>query len=337
MTQLPQLPEPILIVGAYGYRNAGDEAILAGLLAELDGARLTVVSRRPAETAAMHAVRTVGIGGAVAALPRHRSVLIGGGGLFGRDLGGLGRLVAPFGLAAVAARRSVAISGVGVDTRLPRVTAAALRRLAPHLAGFTVRDAPSAANLAAIGVEATVGRDLSSALEPAPGTVVPSMLAGAGLDPTLPTVGLCLTALGRGPDEARVQALQTAVRQLTEDFAGIQFCFVPMSQHPYAAAHDDLRLGHRLRAAVPRLAILEGIHHPARLLALFGNLAAVVGMRYHSLLFAERAGVPLIALPYAEKCRSWLDERHLEATPTTGPALARALGVALQEPLAWSA
>jgi polysaccharide pyruvyl transferase WcaK-like protein len=334
---LPPLPGPILVVGAYGYRNAGDEAILAGILRLLDGTQVTVVSRRPAETTALHGVPAVGIAGAVAALARHRSVLIGGGGLFGSDLGRLGRLVAPFGLAAAAAHRTVAIAGVGVDAELPGLTAVALQHLAPRLAACTVRDASSAAVLKTIGVDASIGDDLSTALVPAPESVGPALLADAGLDPVRPTVGLCLTALGPGDPAQRLATAVTAVRQLIEDFPQLQFCFVPMSQHPYVAAHDDLRFGRQLRTAAPRLAILGGVHHPARLLALFGRFAAVVGMRYHSLLFAERVGVPLVAVPYAEKCRSWLAERRLEPTPLTGPDLSRSLAGCLQTRLAWTA
>ena len=95
-----ELPEPILIVGGYGYRNVGDEAILAGLLERLAHRRVTVVSRSPEETSPMHGVRSVSIARALPELFRHRSLIIGGGGLFGRDMGGLGRLLPAFGLLA---------------------------------------------------------------------------------------------------------------------------------------------------------------------------------------------------------------------------------------------
>jgi len=69
----------------------------------------------------------------------------------------------------------------------------------------------------------------------------------------------------------------------------------------------------------------------------FSLLAAAVCMRYHSLLFAARAGIPIVAIPYAEKCRTWLDEHGIAPTAPRGPQLVSALGVALNGALAWSA
>ena len=79
MTTLPlplqHLPDPVLIVGGYGYRNAGDEAILASILRSLEGRRVTVLSRTPAETTAMHGVRSIPLTAAAAGAgsPSHRA------------------------------------------------------------------------------------------------------------------------------------------------------------------------------------------------------------------------------------------------------------------------
>jgi hypothetical protein len=67
-----------------------------------------------------------------------------------------------------------------------------------------------------------------------------------------------------------------------------------MSQHPFVPAHNDLLLGRRLQLRSPRLAILEGSLRPEEVMAVFGSLSAAVCMRYHSLLFAARAGTPII-------------------------------------------
>jgi polysaccharide pyruvyl transferase WcaK-like protein len=326
------LRPPILIVGGYGYRNLGDEAILAGLLNLLGpGRQATVLSRDPAGTRAMHGVPAVGPGGLARVLSEHQSVLIGGGGLFAGGMGRLGRLIAPFGLAMVTTGRPVAIVGVGADAGAPASTRLALRALAPHLAGLTVRDAPSASILASWGIPSSVGDDLAAALPAAGRDDGRDLLVAAGLDLNRPIVGLCLTSLG----DARVRArLEPAVRTLAAELRGVQLALVPMSQHPRVSAHNDLILAERLRVALPRLAIIEGVHHPSTVVAAFGWMSAAICMRYHSLWFASKAGTPVVAVPYAAKCWAWLAERGMEGTPLDGRALADAVRAAIGSRLA---
>ena len=322
---LPDLPEPILVVGGYGYRNAGDEAILASLLRTLHGRRVSVVSRLPAETSAAHGVRAVQITSAVSELARHRSVLIGGGGLFGADMGLTGRFLPAFGLAASALGRQVALHGIGIDPGLPAVTAAVLRQLARRATQIQVRDRRSAALLRAWGVEAAVGPDLSAWLPAASSAVGTVALRGARLDPRQPIIGLSLTAV----NQAVARAVINAVVETMDAMPEVQFCFIPMSQHPFVADHNDLLLARRLAARQPRMGILEGLLPPATVMAVYDHLSAVVGMRYHSLLFAARAGVPLLPIVYADKCRTWLAEHGQDPIEPEAAALIERLTVAI--------
>ncbi len=303
------LPEPILVVGGYGYRNLGDEAILAGLLQMLGPDRaVTVVSRAPAETTALHQVPSVPIRRALPELARHRTLLIGGGGLFGRDMGLIGRLLPAFALLAAGSGREVAIHGVGVDPDLPAVTRRLLAVIASRAVELSVRDLASQARLGVDPQRVEVRPDLSSlvaAARPARGRAV---LRAAGLDPARPIVGLALTAL----NPAVLTSLMDDVIETIDQLPTVQFCFIPMSQHPHRAAHNDLLLARMLQAKRPRLAVLEGLFDPSVALAVFGRLEAAVCMRYHSLLFAARAGIPILALPYAPKCDVWLAEHAME-------------------------
>jgi polysaccharide pyruvyl transferase WcaK-like protein len=319
---LEQLPEPILVVGGYGYRNVGDEAILSGLLDQLGrDRRVSVVSRMPAETAAMHGVRAVSLGQAVLGIRSHGSVVIGGGGLFGRDMGALGRLLPLYGLQASWRGSQVAIQGVGVDRQMRPGAAWLLRRLGKRAVAFSVRDRRSAEVLAAWGIGAEVVPDLSSRLEPAPASVGRELLRRAGVDPDRPVVGLALTGMRAG----QARALEAAVAHAVAALPDVQFCFIAMSQHPFVHAHNDLLLGRRLRSHSLRLAVLEPILDPARVLAVFGCLSAAVCMRYHSLLFADRMGVPVVPVPYAPKCDAWIAERGLEPAPLEPASLAAAI------------
>jgi polysaccharide pyruvyl transferase WcaK-like protein len=322
------LPEPILVLGAYGYRNVGDEAILAGLLDAIGPKRrVSVISRSPAETTALHGVRAVPLWRALPELARHRSLVIGGGGLFGADLGRYGRLVPLYGLLAALAGRPVAIHGVGVDAELPFVARRLVARLAARCVELSVRDARSAERLGVDPGHVAIEPDLSARVKASPPATAHALLRAAGLSPSRPIVGLCLTAVNEDLVVPMLQAVADAMRRLP----GVQFCFVPMSQHPFVPSHNDLILARRLRTIESRLAIVDGLSAPSEVLSLFGSFVAVVCMRYHSLLFAARAGVPILALPYAAKCHTWLADNGLQPAGLGDEELATRLETILAE------
>ena len=315
------LREPILVIGASGYRNVGDEAILAGLLTTLGGKRVTVASRSPAETSALHGVPAIPLSGAIRALVRHRTVLIGGGGIFGRDMGRIGRMLPLFGLLARALGRRLVVDGVGVDAGLTGVHRFLVRSLLRVADQVTVRDEASARLLRGWGIASMVGADLSARMAPANTRIGRGLLRAAGVDDRRPVIGLCLTAVNDELTPAVVSAVADVMQRQPE----WQFCFIPMSQHPFVERHNDLLLARSLQATSPQLRIVEGFAPPAAVLSLFGALDAVVAMRYHAYLFAERAGVPLVPIAYADKSLAWLGERRLRAIEPTGSALSRAL------------
>jgi polysaccharide pyruvyl transferase WcaK-like protein len=320
------LDGPVLVLGGYGYRNVGDEAILTGLLHQIGThRRVSVVSRMPAETAALHGVNAIPLRDSVRALRSHASLIIGGGGLFGRDMGALGRLTPLYGLLASSLGVRVAIHGVGIDRDMRPIAAGLLRRLGKRAVTFTVRDHRSAEILAAWGIGAEVVPDLSASVPPAPARIGSELLRLAGIDPDRPVVGLALTAV-RAHQTA---ALEAAVAHCIAAQPDVQFCFIPMSQHPFVDAHNDLLLGRKLQLRSPRLAVLEGSPRPEEVMAVFGCLTAAVCMRYHSLLFAARTGTPIVPLPYAPKCEVWVAEHGLTRVPVERAALASAVHAAI--------
>lgn len=309
LSGLPPPAKPVLVVGGYGYRNAGDEAMLAGLLDTIGRAGVTVVSRSPAETAATHRVEAVSISRAATELRYHHGVIIGGGGLFGRDMGRLGRMLPLAGLLATVARREVALIGIGVDADMPRTTARLVGALARRATTVVVRDTASVRVMADLGVEAVLLPDLSSAVTSSGRAAGVRHLQTIGLRPDRrPVVGLCVTAL----DPVLADRLAAAIEALADRLPELDFCLFPMSRHPFVDRHNDEVFARRLMAGRPRLRMLLPPDDPADVLAIFEAFSAALCVRYHSLLFAERAGIPIIPVPYAEKCRHWLADRSLE-------------------------
>jgi polysaccharide pyruvyl transferase WcaK-like protein len=319
-------PKPLLVVGGYGYRNSGDEAILAGLLELIGRDGVTVVSRAPAETAALHDVPTVSIAQAPLALRWHRGVVIGGGGLFGRDMGRLGELLPLAGLLAEWSGREVALIGIGVDRDMPPIASRLLGALARRASLVVVRDAASRSILEGLSVEAVIRPDLSSVVPSAGRAAGVRQLTTVGLAPDRrPVVGLCVTAVNPAVATGLERVIDALVGRLPE----IDFCLLPMSQHPFVERHNDAIFASGLMARQPRLRLLMPPDDPGQLLGLFEAFDAALCVRYHSLLFAERAGIPIIPIAYAEKCRHWLAERSMAAVVLEPAAIvARVAGVA---------
>ena len=313
-----------MVVGGYGYGNLGDEAMLAGLLTTLDRTQVTVVSREPRETTRAHGVRSISLRRAPLAIASHRTVLIGGGGLFGRDMGRIGRLLPVAGEAAARLGCTVRIRGVGFDRQMSPVRARLLRRLLRVASEVTVRDRESVEIARELGAAADLQPDLSTLVPPAGPAEALRALSATGVEPGRPVVILALTAV----EPVLSKKVERAIGEVVAARPDLAFVALPMSRHPTVPTHDDRVLAARLTRRVPSIRLLE-IDDPALALAVIGLSAAVVGMRYHSLLFADRMGVPLVAVPYAEKCRHWLIEhRQIPATPDAegiAAGLARAL------------
>jgi polysaccharide pyruvyl transferase WcaK-like protein len=312
--------ERALIVAASGTGNAGDEAMLAGLLNIIGGeAEVTVTSRDPGLTKRLHAVRAVGLRHAAKALSEASTVVIGGGALFSKDMGTAGRLIPAFGLAALALGKRVALCGVSLDAEPPGPNRLLLRALARRAKLVVVRDAASAAILERWRVRGVkVAPDLSRWAAAATPSTGSARLLGAGLDLSRPIVGLCLNAVNPRWDVF----LKRDIPELLASLPGVQFCFVPMSRHPRVKRHDDEALGQWLRRRAPGIAVLEAPADPATAIALFAHFSAAVCMRYHSLEFADRARIPVIGVPYALKCAVWTEERGMAvARPGDGSLL----------------
>ena len=323
VVELAALPTPILVLGGQGYDNAGDEAMLDGLLRILGRDMVSVVSRRPEHTASLHKVRTVGPAGLPLALLRHRTLLIGGGALFGRDMGILGRLLPFVGLVALAVGRTVALAGIGVDDETPRVMRPFLALLGRRARLVQVRDRASVAFLAGLGVASSFAPDFSEFVEPASPETGWAVLEAAGVPVGQPVVGLALTAV----EPILAAKVEAAMGQWLAAYPGASFVLIPTSRHPFVKSHDDLVFARRLQAANKRLFVVPGPLAPATMLALMGRFDAVVAMRYHALHFARRAGVPVVPLAYAPKCLAWCADEGVP--PASVDSIVARLEVAL--------
>jgi polysaccharide pyruvyl transferase CsaB len=344
-----------LISGYYGEKNAGDEAILAGILQEIGRrdpeARFTVLSFDPDDTRRRHgdgrdleAISTsLRPPGRLRRAMKDADLLISGGGSFlheadfelhGRSfLFREGKLrPVPYFLSIVfmarAQRLPVMWYAQGLGPLHTRSARWLVVRAASGAKAVTWRDPDSARLAYDIGVRAPVQMvvpDPAYALAPAPLEEAQAVLSQAGLAPESRYLAVCPRPwLGRtGYLEVLGEALDKACAVLD-----LEVLLVPFheTQDPPVCETLAARPGFAGRAAV-----LPPVTSPSLLAAVLGGAELVVAMRLHSGILAATAGIPAVVVDYDPKTRAFAEQTGqsrwavavdaLESAPAAAPAV----------------
>ncbi len=346
----------ILLAGYYGFGNAGDEAILASIVAHLRALKpdlaIAVSSGDPEGTARAHGVEAVfwrdplGLEDAVR---QSDLVVIGGGGLFHDYWGfpaeallsdqhwGLSYYAAPAALALLH-EKPLMLYAVGVGPLLTDAGRDFTRAVCDAASLLTVRDEESRDELVALGVAA----------ERIEVTADPAFAFGARavdaedlarvLAAKRPLVGVALRHwdVGVEPERWEAEVAQALDRFREETGGGV--LFLPFQQESVAIENDGAvaaRVRARMRDA-EAAAILPGGGDPALLAAAIGECDLVLAMRMHAGVFAALSGVPIVSLDYDPKVSRLMRQLGqpdfgLSLPDLTAEKLARLLSEAFQE------
>ncbi len=301
----------VLICGAYGMRNAGDEAILNAVVSEMRSIDpwmpLTVISRRTDETAlrcGVDAIHTFNFRKILQAMRRSELYLNGGGSLL-QDVTSSRSLWYYLFTLWSAKRRGCAVMmygcGVGPISR-PRNRRMAGRVVQKCVDAVTLREENSLEELRSLGVtkpEITVASDPALSL-PAPAAgETERMLQKLGIDPA--GRYFCLS-LRRWPGMEEKLDLFAAAADYAWERYGLQT--VLLSVNPLQDDRETARLRQRIHA--PCIPLREPLDTGA-VAGLIGRMEAVLAMRLHVLIFAASRAVPLAAVSYDPKVASFLD------------------------------
>jgi polysaccharide pyruvyl transferase CsaB len=322
----------VVLAGYYGFDNAGDEAILAAILADLRaldaGLAATVLAEDTAGTSVAHGVTAVhwrDIDGITAAVQACDLVIVGGGGLFQDTLafdpaamltarhhgisyyGGIPFLAERLG-------KPCALYAVGVGPLTTEAGREGTRAAFARAALITVRDHDSKRILVEIGIDAArvrVTADPAFRLARASPTRAAEILKAAGLDTSArPRLGIALRHWDIGVEAAQwEEQVAAAIDAFLEGHAGVAV-FVPF-QSLGEELVDDVGVARRVRARMKhagRATILDGRLPPAGKAGVLAGCDVVLGMRLHSLIFAMSAGVASIALAYDPKVQAVMAE-----------------------------
>ncbi|MFD6693949.1 polysaccharide pyruvyl transferase family protein [Micromonospora aurantiaca (nom. illeg.)] len=295
------------VLGSYGGRNLGDEAILTGLLDDLrrhePHARIIVFSRNPAHTALAHpeveAVPWEGVSRVDSSpvLNQLDLLILGGGGiLYDKEARRYLRVV------RVAQERGLPLItyAVGAGPLTDTLDSGMVRETLAQAVEVTVRDQESRMVLEEAGLvnPITVTADPAFLLEPE--EFPQQWLREEGVPAGSRLVGLSVREPGRAAERLDVDGYHRLLAQIGDFLVhriDAYVLFVPMER-------DDIRHSHGVLShmtAADRGRILHGDYRPAQILGLMRHFDLAVGMRLHFLIFAAMMGTPFLPLPYAGK------------------------------------
>ena len=301
----------VLICGAYGMGNAGDEAILDAITAEMRSIGplmpITVLSRDPEGAEArldVDAIHTFNVPGFLRAMRRRRLYINGGGSLI-QDV--TSRRSLWFYLFTLrAARRCgcrVMMYGCGIGpVRRPGGVKSTRRTISSCVDIVTLREPDSMEELHRFGVqgpELILASDPALTLSPAPAEEIDAEFKSAGADPRGKYI--CF-ALRRWPGfEQKAADFAAAARHAYEKY-GLTPAFVSINHKSDGEAAATVAA---LLGDVPRV-FIHGPLPSALAIGVMSRMEVVVSMRLHGLIFAAGQGVPLVGVSYDPKVTAFL-------------------------------
>lgn len=300
----------VVICGAYGRGNSGDDAILEAILQEMRSIDpdmpMTVLSKDPKSTRLTYRVQAVHRSSILAwhKAMRHARLYINGGGSLIQDV--TSRRSLWFYLYNIRAAKRAGCQvqmygcGIGPVTRESH-RALAAKVLNAYVDVITLREPDSREELLRMGV--TVPRILLTAdpaltLRPASDAEVDSVLLRAGIPPHGKYLCFALRQW-KGFDE-KASVFAQAARYAYETY-GLTPVFTAVEKHLDPVAH---------RQAAANLDIphyfLDDAGGAGTIIGALARMDAVVSMRLHALIFAASQGVPLVGVVYDPKVSSFL-------------------------------
>ena len=300
----------VVICGAYGRGNAGDDAILEAILQEMRSIdpdmMVTVLSKDPRATRLAYRVRSVSRMNLPAwhAAMRRAGLYINGGGSLIQDV--TSRRSLWFYLANIrAAKRSgckVQMYGCGIGP----VTRESHRRLAAQVLNrnvdvITLREPDSLAELKAMGVtkpEILLTADPALTLRRAGEDEIDSVLLRAGIPPH--GRYLCFALRRWKGFEEKAPLFGAAARYAYETY-GLTPVFTAVEKHLDPGAGQLAARG----LDIPHY-FLNDAGGAGTIIGALSRMEAVVSMRLHALIFAAGQGIPLAGVVYDPKVSSFL-------------------------------
>lgn len=302
--------DQVVICGAYGRGNAGDDAILLAILNELRSINpdlsFQVFSRNPMETRRTYRVNAFYTFHFWKALShfKHAKFFINGGGSLMQDVTSYRSLWFYLWTLAAAKRHGcpVIMYGCGIGPiRSPRNRLRAAKVMNHYVDAITLRDPDSLKELEILGVtepDIALSADTTVGLPTAAPEVIDGILNSLGIPTDGQYIGFILRPWPGF--EERAKDIAAAADYAYETY-GLTPLFFPIEPRLDVTAAQ--RVTHWMTA--PFHAITEA-YTAAQAIGILSRMQVVVSMRLHGLIFSASQGVPLVGIVYDQKVSSFL-------------------------------
>ncbi len=301
----------VLICGAYGKGNAGDDAILEAIVAEMRSIDrdmpIYVLSRTPRATSVFYRVRschTFNFPGFLRIMRKTRLYLSGGGSLI-QDVTSTRSLMYylySLKFARLSGNKTI-MYGCGIGPVSSEKNRKKARKYIDRYADIiTLRESSSLDELRAMGIsrpEVILSADPALTLPTADSAAVDSYLISNGLDPKGRYI--CFALRPWEGFEQKVPIFARAADLALEKY-GLTTVFLPVEPGRDLAAAKMVAEkmtspGH----------ILQRPSNGSMAVGIMSRMEILVSMRLHALIFAAGSGIPLVGVVYDPKVSAFLD------------------------------
>ena len=300
-----------VICGAYGHGNAGDEALLTAIAAQLrtidPDMRITVVSKNPKHTKSAHALSAIRRGQFIRLRRelRRSKLFISGGGSLIQDV--TSRRSLWFYLHTISLAKKcgckVQMYGCGIGPIIyERDRQLAARIINTCVDKITLREPDSRETLVDFGVtepEVILASDPALTLPAAERSRIDRILREHDMDPEGKYIGFVLRKWPGIEEKATVFA------------AGAVYAYLKYGLTPVFLSINFRTDGEASQLVTEHLSIpfytLDEQMSTGEVIGVLSRMTAVVSMRLHGLIFAAGQGVPLIGVAYDPKVTAFLD------------------------------
>ncbi|NLH00789.1 MAG: polysaccharide pyruvyl transferase CsaB, partial [Clostridiales bacterium] len=301
----------VIICGAYGMGNAGDDAILEAIVGEIrmidPFIPITALSRKPRETRLKYWVDSTYMFNVPAfrrAMKKTRLYLSGGGSLIQNVTS---RRSLWYYLYTISTAKkfgnAVMMYGCGIGPIVDRRDEKKVRTVLNSCVDvITLREGSSLTELEKIGINAPVmlvSSDPALSLPCAASGTIDSELKKYGLSPN--GSYLCLAVRDWTGFDKKAEEIAEAVDYVCMKYE-LEPVFILINHEEDGGAADEVQRNMNMEAAV-----IDQPMDSSLTIGVLSRMKAVVSMRLHGLIFAASQGIPIVGISYDPKVSAFLE------------------------------